>query len=184
VVSNYSGIAEKDLNLRVAELLKNYLEQDGYTVVMTRNEDILNYESGTKDIYEKRRQDLTARKKLIDEYGADVAVSIHMNGFRDTQYKGAQAFYPPSSTDSERLAKCLQNAVVTSVDSSNKRVALVKKDRIMIFRDLKVPTALIECGFLSNSEEEAKLKTVEYQEKLAKALKLGIDDYFAKGINP
>lgn len=180
VVSDYSGLAEKDLNLRIAQFLRDLLEQDGYTVIMTRTEDILQYSPGTTRIYDKRKQDLTRRKKLIDESNADIAVSIHMNGFEDTKYKGAQTFFPPSSVDSERLAKSVQNAIVSNVDPENKRVALVKKDRIVILRDLKVPTALIECGFLSNKEEEAKLKTLEYQENIAKAIKIGIDGYFGK----
>jgi N-acetylmuramoyl-L-alanine amidase len=147
---------------------------------MTRTEDCLQYVSGTKDITEKRRQDLTKRKQVIDSSGADIAVSIHMNGFKDTKYYGAQAFFPPSSVDSERLAKSIQNSMVSVVDPANKRVALLKKDRIVIFRELKVPTALIECGFLSNSNEESKLKTLEYQELIAKGIKLGIDGFFAK----
>ena len=179
-VSNYSSLAEKDLNLRIAQLLKDLLEQDGYTVHMTRTEDKLNYSVGTKEIYQKRKQDLSARKKFIDESGADVAVSIHMNSFTDTKYYGAQAFYPPSSTDSERLAKNIQNSMIAVCDNTNKRTALLKKERIMIFRDLKVPTALVECGFLSNSAEEAKLKTLEYQELLAKGIKAGIDRFFGK----
>ncbi len=180
VVSDYSGLAEKDLNLRIAQLVKVMLEQDGYTVIMTRIEDVLQYKEGTKEITDKRRQDLTKRKKVIDESDADIAVSIHMNGFKDTKYKGAQTFFPPSSVDSERLAKSIQNEMVKNLDPDNKRVALIKKDRIVIFRDLKIPTALIECGFLSNSDEEAKLKTLDYQEQVAKAIKLGIDGFFGK----
>jgi N-acetylmuramoyl-L-alanine amidase len=180
VVSDYSGIAEKDLNIRIAQLLKGLLEQDGYTVIMTRTKDVLQYEPGTKDIYQKRKQDLTRRKKLIDESGADIVVSIHMNGFKDSQYKGAQTFFPPSSVDSERLAKSIQNAIVSKADPENKRVALLKKERIVILKNLKVPTALIECGFLSNEEEAKKLNTLEYQEKLAAAIKEGIDRYFGK----
>lgn len=179
-VSNYSGIAEKDINLRIAFLLKELLEEDNYRVIMTREEDVLNYKPGTKNITEKRRQDLTARRKLIDNSGADIVVSIHLNKFEDPQYYGAQTFYPPGSAESERLAVCVQNALRENVDPSNNRKALVKKERIVILRDLVVPTVLVECGFLSNSQEEALLRTVDYQEKIAKAIKKGIDDYFAE----
>lgn len=178
-VSNYSGIAEKDINLRIALLLKNLLEQENYRIILTRQEDILNYQAGTKNITEKRRQDLTGRKKLIDGSNADIAVSIHLNKFEDPQYCGAQTFYPPGSPESERLAKTIQDSLKSLVNPSNTRVALVKKDRIVILKDLKVPTALVECGFLSNSQEEALLRDVDYQEKIADAIKLGIDAYFA-----
>lgn len=180
VVSDYSGLAEKDLNLRIAQLTKDLLEQDGYTVIMTRTEDCLQYSSGTKSVTDKRRQDLIKRRSIIDGSGADIAVSIHMNGFKDTKYYGAQTFFPPSSVESERLAKSIQNSMISVADPTNKRVALLKKERIMIFRDIKVPTALIECGFLSNSGEEAKLKTLEYQELIAKGIKTGIDGFFGK----
>lgn len=66
------------------------------------------------------------------------------------------------------------------MDPANNRKALVKKERIVILRDLVVPTALVECGFLSNSQEEALLRTTDYQEKIAKALKKGIGQYFAE----
>lgn len=179
-VSNYSGIAEKDINLRIALMLKEYLEADNYRVIMTREEDVLNYKPSTKNITEKRRQDLTARRKLIDSSGADIVVSIHLNKFEEPQYYGAQTFYPPGSAESERLAVCVQNALRENVDPSNNRKALVKKERIVILRDLVVPTVLVECGFLSNSQEEALLRTVDYQEKIARAIKKGIDDYFAE----
>lgn len=178
-VSSFSSMAEKDLNLRIAQLLKDQLEQDGYTVIMTRTEDKLNY-SGATEIYQKRKQDLNARKKTIDESGADIAISIHMNAFTDSKYFGAQTFFPPSSTDSERLAKSLQNSLISGCDPTNKRTALLKQERIVLFRNLKVPTVLIECGFLSNEAEEAKLKTLEYQELIAKSIKQGIDSFFGK----
>ena len=170
-VSNYSGIAEKDINLRIALLLREILEEDNYRVIMTRQEDVLNYKPGTKNITDKRRQDLTGRRKLIDSSGADIVVSIHLNKFEDPQYYGAQAFYPPGSPDSERLAVCVQNALREHVDPANNRKALVKKERIVILRDLVVPTALVECGFLSNSQEEALLRTTDYQENRKSAEK-------------
>ncbi len=179
-VSNYSGIAEKDLNLRIAVMLQNLLEQDGYSVIMTRTDDILCYSQGTTDITDKRRQDLTTRKKLIDTSGADIAVSIHLNDFTDPKYYGAQTFFPPDSLDSERLAVSIQKNLVSMVDPANTRVALVKKEKIVILKNLVVPTALVECGFLSNQAEEEKLRQVDYQENLAQAVKEGIDAYFGK----
>lgn len=178
-VSNYSGIAEKDINLRIVFLLKDLLEQENYRIILTRQEDVLNYQTGTKSVTDKRRQDLNGRKKMIDSSNADIVVSIHLNKFDQTQYFGAQTFYPPGSPESERLAKSIQDSLKNLVDPSNSRVALVKKEKIVLLKDLKVPTALVECGFLSNSQEEALLRTVDYQEKIADAIKLGIDAYFA-----
>ncbi len=147
---------------------------------MTREEDKLVYSEGTTDITEKRRQDLTRRKEIMDNGGADIVVSIHLNDFSDSKYYGAQVFYPPNSAESEKLAVCIQKVLREDVDPTNKREALVKTTPIMILRNLKTPTVIVECGFLSNEQEEQKLRTESYQKKLAKAIKKGIDNYFAQ----
>ncbi|MGI6777781.1 MAG: N-acetylmuramoyl-L-alanine amidase [Acetivibrionales bacterium] len=177
-VSNYSGLKEKDVNLKIAFKVKELLEKDNYRVIMTREEDVLNYKPGTRDIIEKRRQDLLRRKKIMDEGGADVVVSIHLNKFEQPQYYGAQAFFPPNSDESRKLAVSIQRSLKEKVDPDNKREALVKKEEIIIFRNLKTTSAMVECGFLSNREEEKKLSTEEYQYKIAEAIKDGIVNYF------
>lgn len=177
-VSSYSDLKEKDLNLKVAMKLKELLENDGYKVIMTREEDKLVYSEGTTNIYNKRFQDLSRRKSIMDNSGAQIVVSIHMNSFQETQYYGAQTFYPPSSKDSLKLATCIQDALRENVDKSNKRQPQEKKDQIVILKDLKTPTTIVECGFLSNPEEERRLGTDEYQSSIALAIKKGIDDYF------
>jgi N-acetylmuramoyl-L-alanine amidase len=182
-VSEYSGVKEKDINLKIAFKLKELLEKQNYEVIMTREEDILKYDENTKDIYQKRKQDLTQRKKIMDEGGGDIVVSIHLNCFPQTQYHGAQVFYPPNSNESQQLANSIQNSLKKNVDPENKRVAMVKEPPqgqkpIMILRDIKTTTVIVECGFLSNFNEEAKLRTDEYQNKLADGIRAGIINYF------
>ena len=177
-VSSYSDLKEKDLNLKVAAKVKGLLENDGYKVFMTREEDKLFYSEGTTDIYNKRLQDLTRRKDIMDNSGANIVVSIHMNSFQEAQYYGAQTFYPPYSTESLKLATCIQEALRENVDRSNKRQPQEKKDQIVILKDLRTPTTIVECGFLSNAAEESRLGTDEYQSSIAVAIKKGIDDYF------
>lgn len=177
-VSDYSGIREKDVNLEIAFKVKELLEAEGYRVIMTREEDKLQYNDEAKTLYQKRKQDLTRRKKIMDEAGADIVVSIHLNKFGQTQYYGAQTFYPPNSPKSQKLAVCIQKRLREMVDPSNNRQSLVKKEPIIILRDLKTTTAVVECGFLSNREEESRLATEEYRDKLAAAIKQGIMDYF------
>jgi N-acetylmuramoyl-L-alanine amidase len=177
-VSSFSDLKEKDLNLAVAMKTKQLLEDEGYKVIMTREEDKLVYSEGTTNIYEKRRQDLTRRKQIMDNSGAAIVVSIHMNSFQEPQYYGAQTFYPPNSPESLKLANAIQESMRKNVDSSNKRTPQLKKDPIVILTDLKTPTVIIECGFMSNAQEEKKLGDSEYQEKLANAIKEGINDYF------
>jgi N-acetylmuramoyl-L-alanine amidase len=176
-ISSYSGIKEKDLNLKIAFKVKELLEQDNYNVIMTREEDKLVYKEGTTDIYYKRLQDLTRRKEIMDNSGADIVVSIHANSFTDPRYYGAQTFYPAESPESKKLAECIQKSLRDKVDKDNKRQPQVKPT-IVITRNLKTPTVIVETGFLSNAEEESKLATDEYQALIAKAIKKGIDDYF------
>lgn len=182
-VSDYSSIKEKDINLKIAFKLKELLEKQNYKVIMTRTEDILEYDESTTNIYEKRKQDLTRRKKIMDESGADIVVSIHLNKFPQTQYYGAQVFYPPNSNDSQKLANSIQNALKKDADPTNTRVAMLKEPPkgqkpIMILRDIKTITVIVECGFLSNFDEEKKIRTDEYQDKIANAIKTGIVNYF------
>jgi len=182
-VSAYSGAKEKDINLAIAKFLAEELKTAGYQVIMTREEDKLVYKEGTTDITEKRRQDLTRRKDIMDNGGADIVVSIHLNDFSQSKYYGAQVFYPPNSEESKNLAECVQKVLRGDVDPTNKREALVKSTPILILRNLKTPTVVVECGFLSNEQEEAKLRTESYQKKLAKAIKKGIDNYFSMSRN-
>jgi N-acetylmuramoyl-L-alanine amidase len=178
-VSDYSQTKEKEINLIIATKLKTLLEEEGYRVWMTRTEDVLQYEEGTSNVVAKRRQDLERRKKFIDESNADLAVSIHLNKFPQTKYYGAQVFYPPNFSESKKLAQTIQQSIREYVDPNNKREALVKKEPIIILKNPKVTTAIVECGFLSNEEEEMKLLTESHQDKLAKAIKEGIKAYLS-----
>ncbi len=177
-VSDYSGIREKDINLSIVLDVKKQLEEEGYNVILTREEDKLEYSPETTNIIQKRKQDLMRRKKMMDEGGADIVVSVHLNKFPDTKYFGAQTFYPPNSPESQKLAVSIQGKLKEIVDPNNKRAALVKKDPIIILYENKTTTSIVECGFLSNQEEEKLLGTKEHQEKLAKAIKEGISKYF------
>lgn len=177
-ISNYSGVYEKDINLSIANMLSELLRTAGYRVIMTREEDKLEYREGTTDITEKRRQDLNRRKEIMDNSGADIVVSIHLNDFSQSKYYGAQVFYPPNCEKSKALALSIQKALREEVDPSNKREALLKSTPIVILRNLKTPTVIVECGFLSNQQEEQKLRSEDYQKKIAKAIKSGIDNYF------
>lgn len=177
-VSQFSGAKEKDITLAITLETKKLLEADGYTVILTRSEDILNYTDMDLSMTGKRRQDLQARKKVMDESGADIVVSIHLNAFTDERYSGAQTFYTKQSVSSKKLAIALQDALRAHLDESNTREALLKAEDILITKNCKVTTTIVECGFLSNEAEEKRLTNSDYQKRIAEAIKLGIDDYF------
>ena len=178
-VSDYSGIKEKDINLSIAKKVQELLTSQNITTNMTRNEDKLIYTPETTNIVQKRRQDLLRRKKLMDENKTGIVVSIHLNKFPQTKYYGAQTFYANNSPESQVLASCIQKKLRENVDPSNTREALLKKEPIIILKNVKTPTVVVECGFLSNQEEEKRLASSEYQDKLALAISEGIKDYLS-----
>lgn len=166
-----SGANEKELNLAVVEKLADYLEQGGAEVILTRsNDDALG--SGKKT-------DMAERKKIANESGADILVSIHQNAFPSASAKGAQVFYHRSSEEGKILAECIQESLRNRVDGSNHRQAKENSD-YYILRTTEIPAVIVECGFLSNAEEEKFLNDAGYQEKLAWAIYCGILDYFEK----
>lgn len=177
-VSAFSGAKEKDITLAIVLETKKLLESDGYTVILTRSEDVLNYTDENLSMTAKRRQDLQARKKLMDESNADIVVSVHLNAFTDSRYSGAQTFYTKQSVSSKKLAIAIQDAMRAHLDEANTREALLKSEDIIITKNCKVTTTIVECGFLSNEEEEKRLVNQDYQIRIAEAIKLGIDDYF------
>lgn len=177
-VSSFSGAKEKDITLAIVLEAKKLLEADGYTVLLTRSEDVLNYTNENLSMTAKRREDLQARKKMMDESNADIVISVHLNAFTDSRYSGAQTFYTKQSVSSKKLAIALQEAMRAHLDEANTREALLKSEDIIITKNCKVTTTIVECGFLSNEEEEKRLTNGEYQKRIAEAIKLGVDDYF------
>ena len=163
-----SGVLEKDLNLSVAKSLGNYLEQSGATVIYTRIDDnsVVDAHSGIK---KTKLDDLKKRKHIKNNSGADMFVSIHMNKFPEQQYKGAQVFYPDKPHE--------QNKMKIFVDKTNNREIKNDEGSIFVLSDSTIPSVVVECGFLSNPEEEDKLQTKEYREKIAFAIFAGITDY-------
>lgn len=164
-----AGANEKDLNLSVVEKLAEYLEQGGAEVILTRESD--------DALGDGKRTDMAERKRIANESGADIIVSIHQNAFPSAKAKGAQVFYHNSSENGKVLAECVQESLRSRVDGSNHRQAKENRD-YYILRTTEIPAVIVECGFLSNTEEEKLLNDAEYQGKLAWAIYCGILDYF------
>ena len=166
-----NGANEKELNLLVAEKLAEYLEQGGTEVVLTRTSD--------DALGEGKQTDMAERKRIVNESGGDLLISIHQNAFPSADAKGAQVFYHKSSKKGKLLAECLQANLKERVDGSNLRQAK-ENDSYYILRTTEIPAVIVECGFLTNLEEEKLLNDAGYQEKLAWAIYCGILDYFEK----
>lgn len=175
--SGDSNKAEAPINLDISTKLMHFLEISGFEVEMTRYDDDGLYTDNSKSIREKKNEDLRNRVKTINNSDADLAVSIHLNSFPQKQYYGAHVFYKKNCEMSKTAAEMLQGNLKEMLDKNNKRVPQVKKD-IKIMDDAAVPIVLIECGFLSNPEEERKLLSDEYQEKIAWSIYTGLIQFF------
>ena len=160
------GILEKDVNLAIALKLKSQLEKKGIRVILTRDSDVCLAETGAAN---KKKSDMINRMELVNESGADLLISIHQNSYSDKRVKGAQVFYYGSSEQSMLLAKEIQDCIKEYADAENNRKAKACDD-YYILRKSACPAVIIECGFLSNPEETAKLVDDKYQEKLAEAI--------------
>lgn len=172
-----NGTVEKDINLSIAKKLKINLEQKGYKVIMTREDDIGLY-SDKGRIRDKKNEDLNNRCKMKKESNCDVFISIHLNMFEQSQYYGAQVWYAKEGESAE-LAHILQQNLIKDLNNNNKRKEKCAKGAYKILRCYShIPSVLVECGFLSNLEEEEKLKTDLYQEKIAISLANSIEEFF------
>ena len=163
------GENEKNINLEIAQKLKQYLEQGGAIVYMTRDTD--------EALGEKKGEDMKERKRIANESQGDIFVSIHQNAFPKGSAKGAQVFYHKQSEEGKKLAEEIQKSLKKYVDSENTR-EIKENTNYYILKKTELPSALVECGFLSNTEEEQKLNTEEYQQKVAWAIYVGIMNYF------
>lgn len=177
-----NGTIEKDINLQIALKLKETLINKGYTVYMTRDEDEGLYQKGST-IREKKRDDLNKRVEKKIETNCDIFVSIHQNMFAQSKCYGSQVWYS-SNEKSEKLANIIQDSLKEIIKDNNKRVAKPAGEAYLILRDkFEGASILVECGFLSNPEEEIKLKSEEHQNLIVDAISLGIDRYFSENSN-
>ncbi len=177
------GICEKDLNLQIAKELQKLAEADGWQVIMTRKEDCSLAEDLSASIRSQKTQDLHARQELIEKTEPLLAVSIHLNSFKeDPSVRGAQTFYSTGQGEAavlERgklLAEAIQAQLETGIPDEKDRAALGKND-VFLLKKTTVPTVIVECGFLSNLEEGKLLTQTDYQKKLAACIYAGILEY-------
>lgn len=172
-----TGTIEKDINLQISLKLRDNLEEKGYKVYMTRENDEGLYKKGNT-VKEKKREDLNKRVEMKKETECDIFVSIHQNMFPQSKCYGAQVWYA-SNENSYNLATVVQESIKQSVKDNNKRVAKPAAEAYLILRDKhEGASILVECGFLSNPEEESRLKSDEHQDLIVEGISDGIDKYF------
>ena len=171
-----NGVTEAEINLRIALKLQNLLEQSGAKVILTRSNETAIYDIDKKTLREKKVSDIHNRVKIGNESSADIFVSIHLNKIPQNQYWGWQCFYNQNEKR-KILAENLQNNLNEAIQKENKRIAM-KLDTVYIMKNVEIPISIVECGFLSNEEEEKRLQEDDYQNRLAWGIYNGIMDYF------
>ena len=168
-----NGSLEKDINLEIAKKLQQLLELEDVEVILTRDSDAGLYDENASN---KKVQDMKRRVEIIEQTAPVVTVSIHQNSYHEEYVHGAQTFYYQNSEQSKVLAEKIQQLLILELDENNTRTAK-GNDSYYLLKKTSSPIVIVECGFLSNSEEAQKLESDYYQEKLAWAIHLGILQY-------
>lgn len=158
-----TGILESTINLQIALRLDDLMHFLGYQTYMIRTTDTSIYTQGNT-IAAQKVSDLKERVRIVNETEDAILISIHQNTFSDSRYGGAQVFYPKTD-GSKELASAMQGALITIANPDSKRVCK-KADGVYLMEHIEQTGILIECGFLSNPEEEALLRSDDYQKKL------------------
>ena len=172
-----NGITEAETNLKITLKIQKLLEQSGCTVILTRSDENAIYDLDATTLKQKKISDIHNRVKIGNENSADIFVSIHLNKIPQSQYSGWQCFYKDGNENSNKLAKTIQENLNKSMQKENKRVPM-KLDNVYIIKHVEIPISIVECGFLSNPEEEKELLEDSYQNKLAWGIYNGIINYF------
>ena len=171
-----SGLLEKDVNLSVVQKCELLCALLGIQTTLTRNSDA-SIDDGTGATIAARKADDIRRRVSIANSSSGILLSIHMNSFTDPRYWGAQCFYSKNHPDGSILAECMQNTLHT-LNLQNNRTAKVAEDSIYLMKHVQVPALIVECGFLSNPEEELQLADDGYRKQLAMAICTGALMYY------
>ena len=168
----YKDIHEADINLKIAQKLKQELEKEGVTVYLTRYED---YDLSVPNAQNRKRSDLSRRGNLINQSDCDLYLSIHLNAGSSSTWSGAQVFYDDVKEENKKLAENLQKQL--SKDLKSKKKATLTNE-MYLHKRVQKPGVLIEAGFLSNPNERYLLQKEWYQEKIAKSIVIGLKQYY------
>jgi N-acetylmuramoyl-L-alanine amidase len=173
-----NGELEKDINLAIVLNLRQLLEFSGFNVVLTRDTDRSMHSEGVTGIRNQKVSDMANRRAVVDAHPNSLFFSIHQNRFTDPQYHGAQMFHTTMNPENARLAQILQDSFAELQSGNDREIKQIDND-LYLFKAAAQPAVLIECGFLSNPDEAARLNCPDYQRRVAFAIYQGIMQYLA-----
>lgn len=172
-----TGTYESKLNLEISLRLNDLMHLLGFNTRMLRTEDISLHTNG-ESIAARKASDLKERTRLVNETQDGILLCIHQNYYTEEKYSGGQIFYAKTQ-GSEELAKHLQYNFIAVLNPESHRMAK-PAEGLYIMRHIEKPGVLIECGFLSNYEEEGKLRTANYQKKLCCVIAFSCGEYLTQ----
>lgn len=170
------GTCEKDINLSIVKYLEELLTFSGYNVVLTRSEDVSIHDNGVEGIRNQKISDMENRLEIVKSYPNSVFISIHQNQFTDSRYFGAQMFYTTNNSGNFKLATTMQQCFAELQPENNREIKLIDND-LFLFKNTEQPALLVECGFLSNTDDAAKLCTDAYRKQVAFTVYKGLMSY-------
>lgn len=173
-----NGTTEAQINLKIVLKIQQLLEQSGCIVILTRSDENAIYDLDAKTLEQKKISDIHNRVKIGNESSADIFVSIHLNKINEQQYYGWQTFYNTNNEQSKDLAEQIQISLNEAMQKENHRIAM-KLNTVYIMKHVEIPISIVECGFLSNPQEEQLLQEDEYQNRLAWGIYNGMMTYFS-----
>ena len=177
--SSKSGLIEKNINLELALLLKEKLEAQGVSVVLTREDDRLLYDRNADYQGRKKKLDMEARLNTISNTENCILISLHMNAFSDPRYSGLQVWYSDNNPESQSLASGIQNTVAQNLQPQNNRKIKSAGTSIYLLKQSSCPAVLVECGFLSNIEEAKLFEDTSYKSSLCENICAGIVNFLS-----
>ena len=173
------GTVEKDINIDIALKLEKILKFYGFNVIMTRTQDVMTCDDGLDSLRKRKISDIHNRFELMRKNPDAIFISVHQNKFEDSSQHGTQVFYSGNDERSKELAEAIQTSVTLTLQRKNDRVVKKSGSGIYLLYHAKIPAVLVECGFISNSDEVKKLKDESYRMKLAILIADGLLKYLS-----
>lgn len=177
-----SNHLEKDITLEVASRVRDYLQEQGALVIMTRETDTDLAPEGMKGYSRRKAEDLRKRVELINRSEAELYISIHLNAIPSPKWSGAQSFYYGKYEENEKVAKYIQDELRINLENTTRKAKRIHG--IYLMQNVTKPGALVEIGFLSNPAEAKRLSQPKYQDKIASSVYKGVLRYFTEKGDP
>ncbi|MHC8658086.1 N-acetylmuramoyl-L-alanine amidase CwlD [Bacillus amyloliquefaciens] len=177
-----SNHLEKDITLEVASRVRDYLQEQGALVIMTRETDTDLAPEGMKGYSRRKAEDLRKRVEIINRSEAELYISIHLNAIPSPKWSGAQSFYYGKYEENEKVAKYIQDELRINLENTTRKTKRIHG--IYLMQNVTKPGALVEVGFLSNPAEAKRLSQPKYQDKIASSVYKGVLRYFTEKGDP